>query len=80
MVSNHCCAPQELHLTGIAVATDGLCLVMAEGGAKAQKKYAKLLLHRINWAAGRDEDADAGAAGGTRVLVPCSVLVWHCWL
>ncbi len=59
-----CGAPQELHLTGIAVATDGLCLVVAEGGAKAQKKYAKLLLHRIDWAAGRDEDANSAAAGG----------------
>lgn len=57
-------ASQELHLTGIAVATDGLCLVVAEGGAKAQKKYAKLLLHRIDWAAGRDEDAEGAAAGG----------------
>ncbi len=55
---------QELHLTGCAVVTDGMALVVAEGGAKAQKKYAKLLLHRIDWAAGRDDDAGAAAGPG----------------
>ena len=71
-------APQELHLTGLAVATDGLCLVVAEGGAKAQKKYAKLLLHRIDWAAGRDEDANAAAAAGGAPTCQCPGLLPFC--
>jgi len=67
---------QELHLTGIAVASDGMAVVVAEGGAKAQKKYAKLLLHRIAWAAGREDDADAAGAPGIppgprRCALPC---------
>ena len=72
-------APQELHLTGLAVATDGLCLVVAEGGAKAQKKYAKLLLHRIDWAAGRDEEpAAAAAAAGGAPTCQCPGLLPFC--
>jgi len=42
-----------------------MAVVVAEGGAKAQKKYAKLLLHRIPWAAGREDDADAAGAPGS---------------
>ena len=60
---------QELHMTGAAVVGPAFALVVAEGGPKAHKKYAKLLLHRIDWGAsaegeGEEDAAAAEAAGG----------------
>jgi U4/U6 small nuclear ribonucleoprotein PRP3 len=47
-------------MTGCAVITDDMALVVVEGGQKAQKRYNKLMLRRINWDQGRDEqDGDA---------------------
>lgn len=46
---------QELHMTGCAVITDTMALVIVEGGEKAQKRYNKLMLRRINWQQGRDD-------------------------
>mmetsp|Transcript_9767 Transcript_9767/g.16202 ORF Transcript_9767/g.16202 Transcript_9767/m.16202 type:complete len:601 (+) Transcript_9767:109-1911(+) len=40
---------QQNHLTGIALLTDACNLVVVEGGPKAQRRYRKLLMHRIDW-------------------------------
>lgn len=42
-------------MTGCAVITDTMALVIVEGGEKAQKRYNKLMLRRINWQQGRDD-------------------------
>lgn len=51
---------QENRLTGAAVIADGISVVVVEGGKKSIKRYNKLMLNRIDWAAavGGDEDAE----------------------
>ncbi|XP_068637721.1 protein RDM16 isoform X2 [Aristolochia californica] len=66
---------QENRLTGCAVISDGLSVIAVEGGSKSIKRYGKLMLKRINWAAalpnedGVEKDEDAP-------LNKC-VLVWQ---
>ncbi len=45
-------------MTGCAIITDAITVVVAEGGPKAQKRYKKLLLDRIKWDAVPDDDED----------------------
>ncbi|KAL6863746.1 hypothetical protein ACP4OV_016649 [Aristida adscensionis] len=47
---------QENRLTGVAVITDGISVVVVEGGKKSIKRYNKLMLNRIDWAAAVGED------------------------
>lgn len=51
---------QENRLTGTALTVeDGFSLVIVEGSSKAQKRYKKLMLRRIDWNPPReDEDLD----------------------
>ncbi|KAF0903062.1 hypothetical protein E2562_024046 [Oryza meyeriana var. granulata] len=51
---------QENRLTGAAVIADGISVVVVEGGKKSIKRYNKLMLNRIDWAAavGGDDDAE----------------------
>lgn len=42
---------QENRLTGCVVISDALSVVIVEGGTKSIKRYAKLMLRRINWSA-----------------------------
>ncbi|KAL6600333.1 hypothetical protein ACP70R_045133 [Stipagrostis hirtigluma subsp. patula] len=47
---------QENRLSGVAVITDGISVVVVEGGKKSIKRYNKLMLNRIDWAAAVGED------------------------
>ncbi|KAJ0445655.1 putative U4/U6 small nuclear ribonucleoprotein Prp3 [Helianthus annuus] len=51
---------QENRLSGCAVISEGICVVVVvEGGSKSIKRYQKLMLKRINWAAAvKEEDQD----------------------
>ncbi|XP_011623805.1 protein RDM16 isoform X1 [Amborella trichopoda] len=51
---------QENRLTGCAVIFDGFSVVVVEGGSKSIKRYGKLMLRRINWAAAvsNEEEGD----------------------
>ncbi|XP_074556011.1 protein RDM16-like isoform X1 [Curcuma longa] len=64
---------QENRLTGCAVISDGISVVAVEGGRKSIKRYGKLMLRRINWAAavGNEEEVaeDANAPANTCALV-----------
>lgn len=55
---------EQNRLTGCAVMTDAMCVVIVEGGAKSIKRYNKLMTRRINWAAAvkevTEEDIDEG--------------------
>ncbi|VAI30996.1 unnamed protein product [Triticum turgidum subsp. durum] len=66
---------QENRLTGTAVITDGISVVVVEGGRKSIKRYNKLMLNRIDWAAavGGEDDADEEP---DRPVNSC-VLVWQ---
>lgn len=50
---------QELHMTGCAVITDAVSVIIVEGGHKAQKKYAHIVQNRIKWNDGLDDGDDA---------------------
>lgn len=53
---------QQYHLTGCVLVYPNVNLVVVEGGPKAQKKYKKLMLHRIKWNPeniGDDDESDS---------------------
>lgn len=43
-------------MTGCAILTDSKAVIVVEGGPKAQKKYAHILLNRIKWDAANVDD------------------------
>lgn len=50
---------RENRLTGCAVISEGITVVVVEGGNKSIKRYGKVMLRRINWAnAVKEEDED----------------------
>ena len=55
---NACVVLQELHLSGCAVITDSIAVIVVEGGTKAQKKYAHIVQKRIKWIPEEEEDID----------------------
>ncbi|CAI9091521.1 OLC1v1026577C1 [Oldenlandia corymbosa var. corymbosa] len=66
----------ENRLTGCAVISEGICVVVVEGCPKSIKRYGKLMLRRINWAAvekneeeDEDEDMDDDAPVNKCMLV-----------
>lgn len=62
---------KQLMMTGTVVLFRDCCVVVVEGGPKQQKKYKRLMLHRIKW----DEDMVKNADGNE---VPNSCcLVWE---
>ncbi|KAF3789532.1 U4/U6 small nuclear ribonucleoprotein [Nymphaea thermarum] len=66
---------QENRLTGCAVLTEGMNVVVVEGGAKPIKRYGKLMLRRINWASAvvnEDENEE-----NENTLINKCVLVWQ---
>lgn len=66
---------QENRLTGCAVMSDSMSVVVVEGGSKSIKRYGKLMLHRINWAAAvvKEEDEEED---DERPINKCQ-LVWQ---
>ncbi|KAJ8558526.1 hypothetical protein K7X08_034055 [Anisodus acutangulus] len=66
---------QENRLTGCAVILEGNTVVVVEGGKKSIKRYGKLMLRRIDWAAaGKKEDGEGEVED--KPLNKC-VLVWQ---
>ncbi|KRF85137.1 U4/U6 small nuclear ribonucleoprotein Prp3 isoform X2 [Drosophila virilis] len=62
---------KQLQMTGSVVLFRDCCVVVVEGGPKQQKKYRRLMLHRIKW----EEDLVKGN-DGQDVANSC-VLVWE---
>lgn len=65
---------QENRLTGCVVISDGISVVVVEGGSKSIKRYGKLMLRRINWGAAvenedENEDENEEKRGNKCVLV-----------
>ncbi|PWA79842.1 hypothetical protein CTI12_AA202990 [Artemisia annua] len=68
---------QENRLSGCAVISEGICVVVVEGGNKSIKRYQKLMLKRINWAAAvKDDDQDEDDDDSEKPQNKC-VLVWQ---
>ncbi|XP_032599005.1 U4/U6 small nuclear ribonucleoprotein Prp3 isoform X2 [Drosophila grimshawi] len=62
---------KQLQMTGSVALFRDCCVVVVEGGPKQQKKYRRLMLHRIKW----EEDVVKGN-DGQDVANTC-VLVWE---
>ncbi|CAO2816527.1 unnamed protein product [Amaranthus hypochondriacus] len=68
---------QENRLTGCAVISEGFSVVVVEGGVKSIKRYGKLMLRRINWAAKMEkEDEEEDEDEEEKPANKC-VLVWQ---
>ncbi|KAJ6805407.1 protein RDM16-like [Iris pallida] len=66
---------QENRLTGCTVISDGISVVVVEGGKKSIKRYGKLMLKRINWAAAVSTEEDV--AENAEAPINSCVLVWQ---
>uniref|UniRef100_A0A5B7B7U0 Putative U4/U6 small nuclear ribonucleoprotein Prp3 n=1 Tax=Davidia involucrata TaxID=16924 RepID=A0A5B7B7U0_DAVIN len=67
---------QENRLTGCVVISDGISVVVVEGGSKSIKRYGKLMLRRINWAAAVENEDEDGDEDEDKPVNKC-VLVWQ---
>ncbi|XP_024176819.1 protein RDM16 isoform X1 [Rosa chinensis] len=67
---------RENRLTGCAVISDGMNVVAVEGGSKSIKRYAKVMLRRINWAEAVKEEEDDEEENDDKPPNKC-VLVWQ---
>ncbi|XP_042493335.1 protein RDM16-like isoform X1 [Macadamia integrifolia] len=67
---------QENRLTGCAVISDGISVVAVEGGSKPIKRYGKLMLQRINWAASVGNEEDGEDENKEKPVNKCD-LVWQ---
>ncbi|XP_059628208.1 protein RDM16-like isoform X2 [Cornus florida] len=67
---------QENRLTGCAVISEGISVVVVEGGNKSIKRYGKLMLKRINWAAAVENEDEDGDEDEDKPINKC-MLVWQ---
>ncbi|XP_039016541.1 protein RDM16-like isoform X1 [Hibiscus syriacus] len=68
---------QENRLTGCAVISEGISVVVVEGGSKSIKRYGKLMLRRINWAEAVNETGDRDEDDDEEKPPNKCVLVWQ---
>ncbi|NWV81950.1 PRPF3 protein, partial [Dasyornis broadbenti] len=68
----------QLHLTGAVVLHKDVNVVVVEGGPKAQKKFKRLMLHRIKWGERasntKGEDDDESDEESVKKTNKCSLL------
>jgi len=62
---------KQLHMTGVVILFRDCCIVVVEGGPKQQKKYRRLMLHRVKWEEDMVKNID-----GNEVPNSCN-LVWE---
>ncbi|XP_071702485.1 protein RDM16-like isoform X2 [Rutidosis leptorrhynchoides] len=67
---------QENRLSGCAVISEGICVVVVEGGNKSIKRYQKLMLKRINWTDAVKQENEGEDHDDEKVKNKC-VLVWQ---
>lgn len=48
-------------MTGCMLVADDFCLVITEGSLKSQKKYNRLMLNRIDWNQGQEDEQQGSA-------------------
>lgn len=67
----------ENRLTGCAVISESISVVVVEGGPKSIKRYGKLMLKRVDWAAiVKNEDEDGEEENEDAPINKC-LLVWQ---
>mmetsp|Transcript_17901 Transcript_17901/g.41742 ORF Transcript_17901/g.41742 Transcript_17901/m.41742 type:complete len:590 (+) Transcript_17901:148-1917(+) len=72
---------QQFHLTGVCITCPGVAnIVVIEGGARAVKRYRKLMMRRIKWTEDRKGEDDDGADDDDDENVTAPKLQDHCVL
>jgi U4/U6 small nuclear ribonucleoprotein PRP3 len=68
---------QENRLSGVMLISDDMSVVIVEGGTKSNKRYQKLMQHRINWNQALQDKGDDDDMGEERARVNKCSLVWQ---
>ena len=70
-------------MTGCAVITDDVSIILVEGGHKAQKKYAHIVQNRIKWNDALEDEDDTNIdrcpschLNSTTFSCPSSLSLW----
>lgn len=67
---------KQLFMTGVVILFRDCCVVVVEGGPKQQKRYRRLMMHRIKWEEDMVKCSEATAEGEKEVPNYCK-LVWQ---
>lgn len=67
---------KQLYLTGVVALFRDCCVVVVEGGPKQQKRYKRLMMHRIKWEEDLVKCNDATTDGEKEIPNSCN-LVWE---
>ena len=67
-------------MTGCMLVADDFCLVITEGSLKSQKKYNRLMLNRIDWNPGQEDEQPgdtfmSNVRATAHACVMCAVLL-----
>lgn len=65
-------------MTGCMLVASDFCLVITEGSLKSQKKYNRLMLNRIDWNQGQDDEQQGIATLPVQCSVHCSIVTRGC--
>lgn len=68
---------QENRLSGVMLISDDMSVVIVEGGTKSNKRYQKLMQHRINWNQALQDKEDDDDMGEERARDNKCSLVWQ---
>lgn len=67
---------KQLFMTGVVILFRDCCVVVVEGGPKQQKRYRRLMMHRIKWEEDMIKCSEVTAEGEKEIPNSCK-LVWE---
>ena len=67
---------KQLFMTGVVILFRDCCVVVVEGGPKQQKRYRRLMMHRIKWEEDMVKTSETTADGEKEVPNSCKI-VWE---
>ncbi|CRK86288.1 CLUMA_CG000203, isoform A [Clunio marinus] len=67
---------KQLFMTGVVILFRDCCVVVVEGGPKQQKRYRRLMMHRIKWEEDMIKCSEVTADGEKEVPNSCTI-VWE---
>jgi hypothetical protein len=68
---------KELQITGCAIMYNNINLIISEGGAKAMRKFKKLMLHRIDWTKTKEDEMQTDKKDESTTNTNKCVLIWE---
>lgn len=67
---------KQLFMTGVVILFRDCCVVVVEGGPRQQKRYRRLMMHRIKWEEDMIKCSEATAEGEKEIPNSCKI-VWE---